>query len=88
MDIYVIYNDDKQLERIRESDIKTDSLFHFIDERNFKSKKEAYKIKGHFASRLSPFIGIYKNDKAIKGFYSEASDDVISDLIEYLNKEK
>lgn len=86
MDIYIIYNNDDQIKRLRESDVETDSLFHFIDDRTLKGRKEAFKIKSHVAARETPHISIYENGKIIKAFYSEASNDIINDLIEYLNE--
>lgn len=88
MDIYIIYDDDEQIKRIRESEIETDSLFHFIDDRTLKGHKEAWKIKSHVAAKENPHISIYKNGNIVKAFYSEASNDVINDLIKYLNNIK
>lgn len=84
MDVYVVYNDDVQLEKIKNSDIKSDVFFHFIDERTRKGSKESWKIKNPLAAKLSPFIAVYEKGIPIKAFYTEADDNVIKSLIEYL----
>ena len=45
--------------------LTSDIYFHFIDEGTIKGKKEAYKIKGQFAARQTPFIGLFKKDKVL-----------------------
>lgn len=84
MDIYVVYNDDSQLERIKQAKLKSNIFFNFADERTRSGLKESWKIKGPLAAKLSPFAAIYEEDKPIKAFYSEADDDVIQSLIDYL----
>lgn len=84
MDVYLVYNDDSQLEAIKNAELKPNLFFHFIDERTRKGLKEAWKVKSALAARLSPFAAIYENDKPIKAFYTEADDNIINSLIEYL----
>lgn len=78
MIIYLIHNFD---------DIPSEVLEYnpvIINEGNYKEKKDAYKIKGRFAARKTPFIGIIDDDNTlIKGFYSEASSNVFKDFLEY-----
>ena len=85
MDIYIIYTDDLILEKLRDANISASPFFHFIKEDTVKGKKDALKIKSHLAAKLTPFIAVYENNKPIKAFYSEASSDVLADLINYLN---
>lgn len=86
MDVYLVYNDDSQVNAVKEADLKEGLFFHFIDERTKTGLKEAWKVKSHLASRVSPFAAIYENDNPIKAFYSEADDNIIQSLIEYLKK--
>lgn len=86
MKVEIVYNSD--IKKIKEADYPSVS-FSFIDERTLKGKKQGFKTKGHFAARLSPFIGIYDDEgKAIKGFYSETGEDVVESLIQYLNENR
>ena len=87
-DIYIIYNDDAQLEKLNKGvyALVTSAHFHFIKDTE-KNKKDVWHIKNIFASKLSPFVGIFDKDTPIKAFYSEADNDVIGSLIKYLNDE-
>ena len=86
MDVYLVYNDDSQVNAVKESDLKEGLFFHFIDERTRSGLKDAWKCKGALSAKLTPFAAIYENDVPIKAFYSEADDNVIKSLIEYLKK--
>ncbi len=81
-DVIVIYNDPKQIEEFKDNTYSLD--FKFIDSKTKKGKKEAFRIKSHYAAKLDPFAVILDNNKPIKAFYSEA-EDVIDSLIKYLN---
>lgn len=83
-DIFVVYNDDSQIERIKEAQSKESIYFHFIDSRTRHGKSAAWKIKNEFGARLDPFIAIYNGDKPIKAFYTEADTDIVESLINYL----
>lgn len=83
-DVFVVYNDKEQLNRIGDTS-KYTPIFHFIDSLSKKGKKEAYRLKSHYAARLDPFAVILDKSKPIKAFYTEA-EDVIDSLINYLNK--
>ncbi len=82
-DIFIVYNDKEQLNRIGDTS-KYTPIFHFIDSMTKKGKKEAFKLKSHYAARLDPFAVILDGNKPIKAFYSEA-EDVIDSLIKYIN---
>lgn len=86
-DIYVIYNNDSQLERLNKGAyaLVTSAYFHFIKDTE-KNKKDVWHIKNIFASKLSPFVGLFDGETPIKAFYSEADKDVIGSLIKYLNE--
>lgn len=57
-----------------------------LDQNSTKTRKEAFKLKGHFAARMTPFCGIYDEDgNAIKGFYKEASKDPIVECLKFIN---
>lgn len=86
MEVYIIYNDDQTLKELGDtSDLKVSPFFHFIDDRTRKGRKDAWKIKGGFGAKLTPFAVVYEGEKPIKAFYSEA-ENVIESLIKYLNE--
>ena len=83
-DVHIVYNDDSQIKKIGDT-LKVYPFFHFIDDRTAKGRKEAYRLKSHYAARLTTFAVVYDKDKAIKAFYTEADSDIINSLIKYLN---
>lgn len=85
MDIYIVYNDDSILKKIGDTKLKVSPFFHFINDRTYKGKKKAWKLKSSFGAKLSPFVAIYEGENPIKAFYSETGENVINSLIEYLS---
>lgn len=85
MEVYIVYNDDLQKERLEEAFKEPPFSLTFIDVRG-KEKKNAWAIKNKWAARLDPFAIIMDGDKAIKAFYSETGEDVINSLISFLNE--
>ena len=85
-DVYVVYNDEKQIKKVEDSCKKESLTFHFIDSQSLKTKREAWSLKSHWAAKEDPFAIAMDGDKAVKAFYSEAETDVINSLIKYLNE--
>jgi hypothetical protein len=85
IDIYIIHNIDNVVEKLEDTN-KVSPFFHLIDDRTKHGKKDSWKIKGHFAAKLTPFIAIYENGNPIKAFYSETGEDVFKSLKSYLNE--
>lgn len=87
-DVYLVYNDDSQLRKIGGTyTLKVSPFFHFIDDRTLEGRKESFKLKGSWGSRLTPFALCTEGEKAVKAFYSETGEDVIKSLIDYLNEQ-
>jgi hypothetical protein len=87
-DVIVVYNDDEQIKKIGGTyTLKVSPFFTFIDERSRKNKKQAYSVKSHYAARLTPFAVCLNKETPIKAFYSETGNDIINELIQYLNEE-
>lgn len=88
MDVYIVYNDDQVIRKLGGTyTLKVSPFFHFIDDRTFQGKKDSWKIKGGFGAKLTPFAVVYEGEKPIKAFYSETGNDIIKELINYLNQE-
>ena len=86
LDVYVTYDNEEVKNRIIKSEINKNCFFHFLDEGSYKTKKDAFKLKSHWAARKTPFIAVYDGTTMIKGFYSESDKDVVNSLINYLNE--
>lgn len=85
MNVYIVYNDESQIKELGGVSLKTSPFFTFINENTKSGKKEAYALKSHWGSKLTPFAVCYDKDKPIKAFYSEADENIIKSLINYLN---
>lgn len=56
------------------------------DENHYKDKKKAYKIKGGYSARMTPFMLLTNNEKKyIKAFYSEDKGCTLDNLKQFLN---
>jgi hypothetical protein len=83
-DVYLIYNDDTQLKKVKNYPFDNSYFFHFIDDRTRQGRKDAWKIKGGFSAKLSPFAVCYDKNRPIKAFYTEADSNIIESLIDFL----
>lgn len=86
IDVFIVYNDPSVEKRVKEANIKSSPFIHFIDEETLKGKKEAFKLKGAWGARMTPFAAVFEGEEIIKAFYSEADNDIIKSLIDYLNE--
>lgn len=84
-DVYLVYNNDEQINQIGDT-LKVSPFFHFIDDRTREGKKEAFKLKSSWSSKVTPFALCTEGDKAVKAFYSETGENIIESLITYLNE--
>ena len=87
-DVFVVYNNEGQIKRIKEVDIPNFPFFTFINENSNKGRKEAFALKGHWSARMTPFALCLNKETPVKAFYSETGEDVIKSLINYLNDEQ
>lgn len=86
IDVFIVHNDSSVEERVKKANVKSSPFIHFIDEGTLKGKKEAFKLKGAWGARMTPFVAVFKGEEIVKAFYSEADNDVIKSLIDYLNE--
>lgn len=84
-DVIFIYDDESQVDKVKENIPNSSLTFTFINSLGKKSKKNAWKVKSHYAARLDPFAVILDKNKPIRAFYTEA-EDVIESLTKYLNE--
>lgn len=70
--------------KIVEDEIVDKFYFTFIDSNSLYTKKLAYTIKSEWGARLEPFIVIKDKDKVLRCFYSEKSDMVIDEALDFI----
>lgn len=54
----------------------------------FKERQKAFKIKGGYGARKTPFILVLDEDGPKKAFYSEDSSCTFDNVFKYLNNEQ
>jgi len=84
MEATIIYDNKKDKELLSLIDSKVPIFINYINVNTPKGKKEAFKIKSHWAAKMNPFVVLKDNDNVIDVFYSE-KDNAIYQLINYLN---
>jgi hypothetical protein len=55
------------------------------DENHYSDKKKAYKLKGGYSARMTPFA-LFKDDTHVIPFYSESDDCNLDNIKEILNR--
>lgn len=70
--------------RVIESNIVDKFYFKFIDSNSAYTKKEAYILKTDWGAKLEPFCIIKDKDKVLRCFYSESSDKVVDEALEFI----
>lgn len=91
MTLKVAYNDNstslvKKLEEVIPSKYAFVKLEAYQEEL-FKERKKAFKLKGGFSARKSPFAVLTDEDnKVVKAFYSESEDCNYENIINTLNE--
>ena len=86
MEAIVIYENKKDKEFLDLIDSKIPIFIRYIDYNTIEGRKEAYKIKSHWAARMNPFVVVQEDEEIIKVFYSESGKNAIQQLINYLNE--
>lgn len=84
MEAIVVYDNNKDRELLNLADSKFPIFIHYIDFNTKKGRKEAYRVKSHWAAKMNPFVVLQDEGKIVKIFYSE-KDNAIQQLINYLN---
>ena len=87
MVIKIVYN--SEIHNIKDiiDELNTRHIkYEVYDNYYTKERKKGFKSNGAYSARLDPFIGVHQNDTPIKGFYSEASECTLNNLIKYLNE--
>ena len=86
MEAIVIYENKKDKEFLDLIDSKIPIFIRYIDYNTIEGRKEAYKVKSHWAARMNPFVVVQEDEEIIKVFYSESGKNAVQQLINYLNE--
>lgn len=58
--------------------------FTFVDSNSAYTKKEAYTLKTDWGAKKEPFCIVKEKDKVLRCFYSESSNKVLDDALEFI----
>lgn len=70
--------------KVLESPIVQRFYFKFIDSNSAYTKKEAYTLKTDWGAKKEPFAMVKNKDEVLRCFYSESSDKVIDEALEFI----
>ena len=87
MEAIIVYDNKKDKELLNLIDSKVPIFVKYIDFNTTDGRKEAYKVKSHWAAKMNPFVVVQEGEQIIKVFYSE-KNNAINQLINYLNDSK
>lgn len=80
----VVYDDKRDRELLELVDSKFPIFIHYINFNTTDGRKEAFRVKSHWAAKTNPFVVVEEREEIIKVFYSE-SGNAIQQLINWLN---
>lgn len=83
--LYVCYNDKSKELPQQIQDKYPELKVISYDENHYAEKKKAYKIKGGYSARMTPFMLLLGEDKSYKkAFYSEDNSCTLANLEQWL----
>lgn len=85
IDVTIVHDDPSIIDKFKQNYVG-EAFMHFLDRGSKVERSKAYKLQQAWGSKLIPFAIVEKGTKVIKAFYKESSDNVINDLINYLNE--
>lgn len=85
IDILLIHNNPALVDLFKNS-YNGEAFMEFLDRGSKADRSKAYKIQQEWGSRMTPFALVKKDGEVVKAFYAEDGDNVISNLISYLNE--
>ena len=71
-------------DKVLKSEVVDKFYFKFIDSNSAYTKKEAYTLKTDWGAKKEPFCMVKEKDKVLRCFYSEKSNNVIDQALEFI----
>ena len=84
IELILVSSDLEDEKKVLNSDIIDKFYFSFIDSNSAYTKKEAYALKSDWGARKEPFILVKHKDKVLRCFYSEESNKVIDNALQFI----
>lgn len=83
--VKLVYSETKGSELLDYLQTVQDIELVALNEDYYKDKKKAIQLKASCGTKLTPFVGVYNEDKdLIKAFYTEVNECIIENIAKYL----
>ena len=84
IELILVSSDLNDVEQVLESNIADKFYFTFVDSNSVHTKKEAYTLKTDWGAKKEPFCIVKEKDNVLRCFYSEESNKVIDNALEFI----
>lgn len=84
IELILVSSDLSDERKVIESGIVDKFYFKFIDSNSAYTKKDAYALKTDWGAKKEPFCMVKEKDNVLRCFYSEESNKVIDDALEFI----
>lgn len=84
IELILVSSNLNDVEQVLKSDTVDRFYFTFIDSNSAHSKKDAYTLKTDWGAKKEPFCVVKEKDNVLRCFYSEESNKVIDDALEFI----
>jgi hypothetical protein len=84
IELILVSSDLNDVEQVLKSNTADRFYFTFIDSNSAYTKKDAYTLKTDWGAKKEPFCIVKERDNVLRCFYSESSDKVLDEALEFI----
>lgn len=84
IELILVSSNLNDVEQVLKSNTADRFYFTFIDSNSAYSKKDAYTLKTDWGAKKEPFCIVKEKDNILRCFYSEESNKVIDNALEFI----
>lgn len=84
IELILVSSDLNDVEQVIKSNTADRFYFTFIDSNSAYTKKDAYALKTDWGAKKEPFCMVKEKDNVLRCFYSESSDKVLDEALEFI----
>jgi hypothetical protein len=84
IELILVSSDLNDVEQVLKSNTADRFYFTFIDSNSAYTKKDAYTLKTDWGAKKEPFCMVKERDNVLRCFYSESSDKVLDEALEFI----
>jgi len=84
IELILVSSDLNDVEQVLKSNTADRFYFTFIDSNSAYTKKDAYTLKTDWGAKKEPFCIVKERDNVLRCFYSESSNKVLDEALEFI----